>query len=200
MADEKEERVIPYKIGLISTHGTGKTTLAHELVSSFKKRGYKARGITEIATIFREEGFPINEGTKLNVQFAILNTQMSEEQKITLRKYKIIITDRTVYDNLQYLERECGKKDWIRDMVLNYAKEFPYNAIYRLPMVGTLQEDGIRSTNDEFQKDIDLMLTKFLEENKIPHQVLPDPKTEFRTEWIEFIVKDTLEKLEGIPR
>jgi len=187
----------PYKIALISTHGTGKTTLASELVSALKKRGYRARGITEIATMFMEEGFPINEKTKLSVQYAILNTQMSEEQKISMRNYEIVVLDRAVYDNLVYLERGCGKIKWIREWVLNYAKKFPYDALYRLPMVGSLQEDGVRSVNDAFQKDIDRRLTKLLREEKIPHKVLPAPTTELREEWVHIILNDTLKALGG---
>ena len=196
---EEEKGIRPYKIGVISTHGTGKTTLVAGLVNSFRKRHFTAKEIAEIATEFLEAGYPINEETKLSAQYAILNTQMSEEQKKFLRgKYEIIITDRTVYDNLQYLERACGKHDWIRDMVLNYAREFPYDAIYRLPLVGTLKENGIRSTDYEFQIDIHNRLTTFLDEYKIKHKILPepkDPKIEHRDEWIDLIVNDTLEDL-----
>jgi len=46
------------KIALIGTHGTGKTTLAHELTAESKKRGIHTEFLGELA---RECPLPINE-------------------------------------------------------------------------------------------------------------------------------------------
>lgn len=40
---KKEGHHVPYKIGLLSTHGTGKTALAHALVGEFKKEDTKPK-------------------------------------------------------------------------------------------------------------------------------------------------------------
>lgn len=186
------ELKFPYKIGLISTHGTGKTALAYELVGQFKKRGYKARVISEISAKVFEEGIPINENTNLSAQLLILMEQISEELRVGLKNYEILITDRSVFDNFIYLERKCGQQPYILDFILAYAKQFPYSALYKLPLVGELQADGIRAQDKFFQEDVYERLTKFLNDYKIPHKELPHPKSEFREEWIDIIINDTL--------
>lgn len=48
------------KIALIGTHGTGKTTLAYDIISKLKKKGIDADFLGEVARICP---FPINEQT-----------------------------------------------------------------------------------------------------------------------------------------
>lgn len=192
---KKEGYRLPYKIGLLSTHGTGKTALAHALVGEFKKRGYKTKVISEVATSLFEKGVPINESTTLPAQLSILMEQIFEELWGTIKEYDIIITDRSVFDNFIYLQRKCGFDEDILRFISWYAEKFPYSALYKLPIMGTLQKDGVRATDTEFQKEIYRQLTEFLNQHNIRHQELPIPMTEFREEWIDFIVKKTIEDL-----
>ncbi|MFC1685842.1 ATP-binding protein [Nanoarchaeota archaeon] len=186
-----------YKIGLISTHGTGKTTLAYEVASLFKKKGFKVRVITEVAGEAFEEGIPINENTNLSAQMHILLRHMAEEMKAMARKYEIIICDRSVFDNWIYLERKCGYHQFILDLIREYAKKFPYDALYKLPILRKeMTDDGIRdSSNKDFQEDIFERLSEFLDYMQIKHSKLPDPQTELRNEWAEIIVNDALKKM-----
>lgn len=190
------KEVVPYKIGLISTHGTGKTTLAYEIASQLKRRGFKVKVISEVATEAFEEGIPINEGTNLPAQMHVLLRHMTEELKATARNYEVIISDRSVYDNWIYMERKCGYQQFAIDFIREYAKQFPYNALYKLPLVGELGDDGVRdSQNKDFQTDVYNRLTHFLEDSDVEHVELPMPNTEFRGEWSDIIVKDTLKKM-----
>jgi len=190
------KEVVPFKIGLISTHGTGKTTLAYEVASQLKKRGFIVKVISEVAGEASEEGIPINEGTNLPAQMHVLLRHMTEELKATARGYEVIISDRSVFDNWVYLERKCGYQQFAIDFIRDYAKQFPYNALYKLPLVGELQEDGIRDAkNKDFQQDIYARLTHFLKDSGVEHTELPMPNTEFRGEWTEIIVNDTLKKM-----
>lgn len=190
------KEVVPYKIGLISTHGTGKTTLAYDVASELKKRGFKVKVVSEVAGEASEEGIPINENTNLTAQTYVLLKHMSEELKAISRKYEIIISDRSVFDNWVYLERKCGYQQFVIDFIREYAKQFPYDALYKLPLVGELVDDGIRdAVNKEFQQDIYVRLTNFLNDSGVPHIELPSPSTEFRKEWADIIVNDTLRKV-----
>ena len=157
------KREPPYKIGLISTHGTGKTTLAYELAGEFKKRGFTVKVISEVAGDAFEEGIPINENTNLPAQLYVLLRHMAEEQKAVARNFDMIISDRSVYDNWVYLERKCGDHPFILDFIFNYVQKFPYSALYKLPLVGELQADGVRdAVNKDFQEDVFSRLTYFL--------------------------------------
>mgnify|MGYP001600272354 FL=1 len=75
----------PYKISLISTHGTGKTTLCYEVAAELKKRGLKVKVFSEIAASAFEQGIPINENTTLPAQLYILMQHITEELRAAIR-------------------------------------------------------------------------------------------------------------------
>jgi len=193
----------PYKIGLISTHGTGKTTLVYDLAGEFKKKGYNVEVISEVATRLSKQAYPINQNTNLPAQFSILLSQMLEELAPTAKNHKcdIMIADRTVTtDNLIYLKRACGSHPFISQIegfMMNYNNFFPYSKLYLLPLTGELKGDGVRDTDKAFQKDIYTRLTNFLDGNYITHEMLPVPniKDKDRKKWLEIIVNNTMKDL-----
>ena len=186
----------PYKIALISTHGTGKTTLCYEVAAELKKRGLKVKVFSEIAAAAFEQGIPINESTTLPAQMYIMMQHITEELRATIRNYQVVVCDRSVFDNLVYMERRCGANQFVRDFLQGYAEKFPYDVIYKLPVAGELTDDGIRdSQSREFQEDIYNRLNTLLEELNISHRTLPAPATELRQEWASLIVRETLEAL-----
>ena len=188
----------PYKIALISTHGTGKTTLCYEVAAELKKRGLKVKVFSEIAAAAFEQGIPINETTTLPAQLYIMMQHITEELRAAIRSYQVVVCDRSVFDNLAYMERRCGPNRFIRDFLQGYAETFPYDVIYKLPMVGDLVDDGIRDARSlEFREDIYNRLNTLLEELKIEHRTLPAPNTELRKEWADLIVRETLEAVGG---
>ncbi|HBA62135.1 MAG TPA: hypothetical protein DCZ92_15240 [Elusimicrobia bacterium] len=190
----------PYKISLISTHGTGKTTLCYEVAAELKKRGLKVKVFSEIAATAFEQGIPINETTTLPAQLYIMMQHITEELRGTLRGYQVVVCDRSVFDNLAYMERRCGTNQFIRDFLQGYAQTFPYDVIYKLPMVGELMEDGIRDAKShEFQADIYNRLNTLLSDLQIEHRTLPAPSTELRKEWADLIVNETLQALKAVP-
>lgn len=185
-----------YKIAIISTHGTGKTTLCFEVAAMLKKLGLKVKVFSEIATSAFEQGIPINEKTTLPAQMFIMMQHISEELRADIREYQIVICDRSVYDNLVYMERRCGKQDFVRTFIQDYAKHFPYDVIYKLPLVGELVDDGIREVeNQQFQLDIYNMLNEVLANMNVAHITLDKPTTKLRQEWAERIVEDTLKAI-----
>lgn len=187
-----------YKIAIISTHGTGKTTLCYEVAAQLKKRGFKTKVFSEIATMAYEQGIPINESTTLPAQLYIMLQHMCEELRGTIRNYEVVVCDRSVFDNWIYLERNCGqgKNKFICDFIRSYAEIFKYDALYKLPLVGELMEDGVRDAkNEKFRLDIYNRLNTLLDDVKIPHKTLPAPESRFRREWCDTIVSDVLEKL-----
>ena len=186
----------PYKIALISTHGTGKTTLCYEVAAELKKRGLKVKVFSEIAAAAFEQGIPINETTTLPAQMYIMMQHITEELRAAIRNYQVVVCDRSVFDNLAYMERRCGSNQFVRDFLQGYTEKFPYDVIYKLPMVGELTDDGVRDAqNLEFQADIYNRLNALLEELKIEHRTLPAPSTELRKEWADLIVRETLDAI-----
>jgi hypothetical protein len=201
----EEEYKIPYKIGLISTHGTGKTALVYALTGELKKRGYNVDVISEVSTKISKQGYPINQNTNLPAQLSILLHQMIEELSPIAKRQlcDIIITDRTVTtDNLVYLDRACGPNPFVKKIakfMMDYAKLYPYSRIYLLPLVGELEKNGVRDLDKEFQRDIYFKLVKLLKDKKIKHIELPIPQKEdfARKEWQDIIIKNTIKDLKN---
>ena len=202
--EEKRGYHLPYKIGLISTHGVGKSTLVYQIAGELKKRSFTVEVITEVAGELRKQGYPINNETNLPAQFSILLRQIEKEIESSAKEYKcdVIISERTVNtDNLVYLERACGPHPFIphlKEFMKQYSLFFPYSRVYLLPMVGDLQNDGIRDASDKaFQMNVYDRLKKFLQEHNIDYIQLPVPEKddEFREEWINMIVKNTIDDL-----
>jgi thymidylate kinase len=189
-----------YKIGLISTHGTGKTTLAYSVCGELKKQGVKVKPIAEIATIATERGFPINKNTTLEAQAWIFHNQCVLELEAKMYNYEVCICDRTVLDNFVYMTTSLGEQDQYLEMVLNHIKINPYNKLYLVPIVNEevpLLFDGIRDTDVNFQKKIDTKLRQFLKDKRIEFIELPipNPKDDARQEWLKIITETTLKDI-----
>jgi len=189
-----------YKIGLISTHGTGKTTLTYSICGELKKQGIKVKPIAEIATLAFERGFPINKNTTLESQAWIFHNQCSLELEAEMYKYEVCICDRTVLDNYCYMEYTLGKQEKYLEMSLNHYKMHPYTKLYLVPIVDEdvpLLFDGVRATNKDFQKEIDTKLRTFLKDKRIEFIELPipNPKDTTRQDWIKIITENTLKDL-----
>ncbi len=181
-----------YKIGLLGTHGTGKTTLAHGIAAEFKKKNYTVRVISEIATIARERGFPIDRETTLAAQGWILLNQCAAELEAEIHGYKIAICDRTVHDNDKYLTRAVGNEHHYSQLMQGHAHTHPYHALYYLPLTFDLNGEK-RDPSPKFQQEMDLLISRYIADN-LPHCVrLPGDQP---NEWVNLVVQKTLKDLQ----
>lgn len=193
-----------YKICLASTHGTGKTTLMAAIEKEFRRKpnNLDVERIEEISRRSRRYGLPINTETTLESQIWILHQQFADEILYTVAPLGnpdnlIIICDRGL-DNYCYLKRKFGENAHALQMVLGHYQMFPYNRIYLLPIIDdSITDDGTRSLDQEFRKEIDLEVKNFFETYNIPNIRLPIPEKEdeHREEWTKIIVNQTLQDL-----
>lgn len=138
------------KIALIGTHGTGKTTLAYELTAGLKKEGINAGLVREIAGICP---LPINENTTIEAQEWMIYQQYCKELE-EKEKFDSLVCDRSVLDCYVYYFNKFGENKLLYEFVKEKIKG--YDFLFRVPINGSyLKEDGIRSVNPEFQKEID---------------------------------------------
>ncbi len=185
-----EDKVIPYKIGLLSTHGTGKTTLAYEIAAELKKKNYSVRVIGEIATIARERAIPIDQITTLEAQAWILHRQCSTELEAVIANWEVTICDRTVLDNYCYLENKVGPNEYYRGLALSHAQAHSYQRLFYLPIVGKFSSKK-RDPDREFQIAIDQRIVTFLADYSIDYITLPSK----RRKWKSLVVQQTLKDL-----
>ncbi|MEK6938911.1 MAG: AAA family ATPase [Nanoarchaeota archaeon] len=127
-----------YKTGLMSTHGTGKTTLAFDVAGELKKKSLKVRVIRELATLARERNIPIDQTTTLEAQAWILYRQCSAELEAKIYNYDVVICDRTVLDNYCYLLNAVGEDKFYQDLALGFSRKHPYDSLFYLPITGEL--------------------------------------------------------------
>src|SRR5262249_2539829 len=133
------------KVAFIGTHGVGKTTLCFELAALLKKRDKVVEMVREAA---RFCPLPINRDTTVAAQSWILHTEIAEELAAE-NKAEIVICDRSVLDNYCYL-LQTGKHAMLEPLVRWWTES--YGLLIKVPIVGSLQFDGLRAVDIAFQK------------------------------------------------
>ena len=156
------------KIAFIGTHGTGKTTITYDLVSALKKKGKNVALLEEIAREAIKAGFKLNEGTTKDSKRWILHTQIAKELE-----YKNIVDieygvgDKSVLDNYIYYIKQFGANNAL-DLIVNEHMK-TYDFLFKMPINQEyLEDDGVRSIDPVFQKEIDELLDSELKKREIP--------------------------------
>lgn len=152
------------KISFIGTHGTGKTTLACELSAELKKRNRNALPLLEVA---RDCPLPISEQTSIKAQVWIMTAQIAREIELS-KQFQDIVCDRSVLDNYIYLFYKFGHQQPYFNLMKEWLKT--YDFLFKVNIrEGYLKDDGFRSTDQQFQKDIDECFNKILFELNQKH-------------------------------
>ncbi|MEK6324564.1 MAG: AAA family ATPase [Acidobacteriota bacterium] len=150
-----------FKVALVGTHGVNKTTIAYELAGVLKRKGRTVELLTEIA---RECPFPLNEqATREAYQWIIARQVQLEIEKAT--RADVLVCDRSVLDNFAYYVRRYGNKGEEAEALGAYCRTWmgTYDLLVRLPITEALTPDGFRSTDEEFQREIDLLCDELFE-------------------------------------
>jgi thymidylate kinase len=166
------------KVAFIGTHGVGKTTLCYDLASVLKRQGINVDMVKEVA---RLSPLPINRKTSLEAQTWILTTQVAEEIR-SGSQHDVVVCDRSVLDNYAYLSFACGRQKAIERFVDYWIKT--YDLLFKVPLSGAAQADGVRDTDEFFMRSIDHLVDTLLGEKKLQYERLADGK---RDGWIETV-------------
>ncbi|HIH13129.1 TPA: hypothetical protein HA242_05375 [Candidatus Woesearchaeota archaeon] len=191
-----------YKIGLLGTHGTGKTILATQVEAELGRRGVTVMRLGETASNARKHGLPINEETTFEAQLWILHRWCADRilysvPRLGMPIYETSIEDRGI-DNYCYLENKFGENKFALSMVLSQLGLFPYDQLYQLPIVSDdIQDNGLRTIEPVFQKTMQDRIIDFLGKHQIEYTQLPIPENHdhLRNIWARIIVNDTLRAL-----
>lgn len=140
------------RIGFIGTQGTGKTTILnalHEVLPHYEKCNEVTRWVKSI-------GFSINEDGDDLTQELILMKHITN-----LQLYDNSIADRTLIDGYVYTDwlNKNGKvsTEMVNKTLLVMNKLInEYDLLFYLPIEFSLEDDGVRSTNNKFREEIDL--------------------------------------------
>lgn len=155
-------------ITIIGCQGSGKTTLIQKLQKEFKSRGKTVEVVNEIA---RSSPWGINEQATFQGQRWIFNAQMIKELEAEYKNPDIILCDRGIIDNLTYTERLHNRDEpfpiteylQMYEIARYWSRRYDY-IIYMPFNPSRLNDDGVRSTNVAFARDIDERIRKTVRE------------------------------------
>lgn len=153
------------KIVVAGSHGTGKSSFARGLA--------KRLGGNYIYDTVREEVVPkkiftINESTPPEGQIWLIARQW-ELERTTPETW---VADKCLFDYWVYARDDFD--EYVKKTIwLFIERNTRYDFVFYLPIEFPMELDGVRSENDEFQKEIDRRYRKLLDDLKIKYIALP---------------------------
>lgn len=157
------------RIALVGAHNTGKTSLYNELYRKVELADH-----TFFPEVIREivgMGFNINEVADDASQLAMCSLHLNH------LKWNDMVTDRCLLDNLVYAwvlasgEEPTVTMDCVRFIDHYFLKhKDDYDLYVYCPIAFDMEDDGLRTTNREFQLAIDrtfIYMLQSIPENKI---------------------------------
>jgi thymidylate kinase len=164
------------KIALIGTHGTGKTTTVHEIIAALKKNSVDAGYLEETA---RRCPLPINEDRTKQSQRWIFYEHLVKEIELE-PKSDVLVCDRSLLDIYAYYFAKFGENKSMEKVI---EENMPtYSLLFYFPLDKfnkRLQKDKARSTEETFQKEIDVAILKLFEKFNVKYSIYNDLESAF---------------------
>lgn len=160
------------KILITGTHSTGKSSLLFELSKQEEFKSFVfVGGVTREA---KKLGFEINENGDVETQFYCLASDI-----LNLLKYKNgnVVYDRSILDTYVYTQYlfDRSQKNLEKSSISYYSAVMAtsealcmfkdsFDLIFWLRPEFKIEDDGVRSIDEQFQKDIDDLFEKTISE------------------------------------
>jgi nicotinamide riboside kinase len=148
------------KIAFIGSHSVRKTNAVHSFAGAVGRSG---RSVEVGREVIRFNPLGLNEGATPEAQLWVLMAQISQELELRSRA-EVLVTDRAVIDNYAYFLRATGGRDPfdVDPLVRRWCAT--YDLFVRLLPDLPLKADGVRSTSERFQAEIEALLDEILPE------------------------------------
>ncbi len=147
------------KVVFCGAHGVGKSTLTDMLSQKLW-----LPVLHDIVVDAHKLGFVINENTPMETQMWLTGKQL-EQEKI----HKEFIGDKCIFDYYVYakaLDMDSELTNVIKKIAL---QTHAYDHVFFIKPEFPIVDDGLRSTNQEFQDAVHHVYQNFLQEHNIPH-------------------------------
>ncbi|NMC51323.1 AAA family ATPase [Candidatus Kuenenbacteria bacterium] len=160
------------KVCVTGAHGTGKTTL-----SMFLSGRIKWRYLPESPMQAVVRGFDINENTSLATEWWIIAKQL-EMELLTPEPW---VSDKCLIDILAYARYLFRKNKAFLRAVDLLKEHINYDLVFYLPSGEfPIADDGFRSLDPAFQREIDRIIIKIMRELNIKyHRLVGNPEQRF---------------------
>ena len=150
------------KIALCGAHGVGKTTLSKLIAEK-----YNLTILPDIVPDAYRLGFTINEETPIETQIWLTGKQLENE-----RIHQSFVWDKCLFDYFVYAKALSMDTDLVSTIKKAAIRNGKYDYIFYIRPEFPIVDDGLRSTNIEFQKAVADTYEAFLVENNIPFVVI----------------------------
>lgn len=151
------------KIGLAGAHGTGKTTFFYQLPKDPYFSNYTFLGS---ASRRLADKLPLNTKATVQSQFAIILSMVAREIRWA---GKDLVTERTPLDALAYtyyLNRHIYDGEFTKELTVaeDAVREVmtTYDNVCYFPVYWPIEDDGIRPTDEQYQRDISKYIMMYL--------------------------------------
>lgn len=196
---------VTMKIGVLGSHGVGKTTLALDLAQQLQKMGrYSVTVLTELA---RECPYPLGVNQIPEATNWLISRQISRELELQ-RHSTVLVCDRTSVDALCYT-RASGHMLDERVLMVQGAMQWllTYDLLVWIRPSGHLVDDGYRMLDHGFRQKVDdsfeHMLAEFPKERLLiieQDRVMdPEPRQAFFFEMLAEIEKQFFDQIQACP-
>jgi len=168
-------------IGFSGPSGSGKTTLVNKLAEVLRSKGHDVGVVEEVARqVFRRYsaayGFEsLSELRKsemlLPFQFDVLKEQVRQEDE-ALEKHSIVLTDRTIYDNLFFTIPAVYDCDYDlleeyfdlfkRAETCEFTRQWRYDLVFFCKPLGTDVDDGFRTHDIRYREFQELVIYRLI--------------------------------------
>ncbi|MCX6250173.1 MAG: AAA family ATPase [Bacteroidetes bacterium] len=160
----------PYRVSLSGTFSTGKSTLVKKLALLLdSKQVMKYYIINEVARKVLQQGYKLDKEANIESYLFYIFLQLQEERIGS--QFDILISDRTLIDLLAYVRVNNDQTiplmftKLLQEIIWRgkqYFTHYCYIPIEFLPV-----DDGVRCIDIDYQKLVDLELTKIFNELSI---------------------------------
>lgn len=148
------------KIGIIGTHGSGKTTWALKTAAALKSKDPSKR-VGLLSEVVRECPFPVNNEVTEDTERWIVHSQFVREIE-EVGRTDILVCDRTVLDGLAYAAR--AGFDYLVGSYLDMCLDWmmTYDQLFFARPQGLPVDDDFRDPDPTFQAEIDTILSGWI--------------------------------------
>lgn len=160
-----------YKIGLIGTPGSGRTTVAFKLSDQLHIPFLSSRAVTQ--KILERDGYNYDSGVYVENFLAVKHREkeLIANKIKSEREVECFITDRTTLEQFAYAlleveQYEDGEIEKMENTCKGHLKL--YSHLFYFKRSNDIKINGVRTTNKFFQMKMDFIITGLIGEWNIP--------------------------------
>lgn len=159
------------RIAFVGVHNGGKDTLTTHAFSYLKMHKKTCKLITECAEEAISRSIDLSKPVGA---YWLLGAQIVQEmQAVNFGKREYVICNRGVIDSIPYAQQylDYGTAIRIENMVKSYLAAWPYYAVIWLRPLPTIEDDGVRMTDQTAQRQLDekfkTILSKYVDSSTL---------------------------------